>query len=108
MITSEHLQSKRGALQASLEQLVGQVNRVNGAIAVIDEMLAEATEREQASVNEALDRIQQHHDARLDPVPDWCPSCGEIVSASHICRPPAVRKEMLPVIPEDATEGDVL
>jgi hypothetical protein len=40
------LVEKRAALHASLEQLVGQVNRHSGAIAVLDELIAEEAAQE--------------------------------------------------------------
>lgn len=38
------LAEKRASLHASLEQHIGQVNRHNGAIAVLDELIAEEVE----------------------------------------------------------------
>lgn len=42
------LAEKRAALHASLEQHIGQVNRHNGAIAILDELIAEEAAREAA------------------------------------------------------------
>jgi hypothetical protein len=39
------LTSKRADLQSNLEQLVGQINRTNGAIAVLDDLIREEGER---------------------------------------------------------------
>jgi hypothetical protein len=49
MPTIEQLQAKRGALIANLEQIVGQANRLNGAVAVIDELLKEAADEAEAA-----------------------------------------------------------
>lgn len=46
----QHLEAKRGALEKSLEQLVGQINRVNGAIAVVDELIADQDARDSAAL----------------------------------------------------------
>lgn len=42
------LAEKRASLHASLEQHIGQVNRHNGAIAILDELIAEEAERASA------------------------------------------------------------
>lgn len=50
-----NLTAKRATLVSQLEQFVGQINRINGAIAVLDKLLAEdAREREREEAAEAF------------------------------------------------------
>lgn len=55
MPTPEALTAKRAALSDHLVQFVGQVNRINGAIAVLDELLAEVAAEEPESLG-GIDR----------------------------------------------------
>lgn len=75
------LTAKRAALQSSLEQIIGQANRVNGAIAVIDELLQEAS---------------------LDPCPVSGKPCDCDVRCGSRCYPETTPKEetVLPNQPE--------
>ncbi|XUM19788.1 hypothetical protein ACRAVF_19165 [Bradyrhizobium oligotrophicum S58] len=96
-ITIEHLNTKRAALQASLEQLVGQVNRVSGAIAVIDELLQEMRAIAQEKRKEAAELDRSFLDRRdvqaLREQLDRDESTFDAVERS--------RPEMLPVLHED-------
>lgn len=62
------LQTKRAALISSQEQLVGQINRVGGAISVIDELIAE-----QCAPLSIHDILQEEYERRQTLAPEMLP-----------------------------------
>lgn len=82
------LQGKRAALVANQEHLLGQINRVGGAIAVVDELLAE--------------QAQEDAKETAEPALNGCgdPDCAYDTLEAPDAPPTA--PEMLPIVPEDA------
>lgn len=86
MPTIETLQAKRAALVASQEQLIGQINRVGGAISVIDELVSE----QQAAWEEEAREAEPISLGGIDRSPN--PSWNAPPTAA-----PAIAPEMIPV-----------
>ena len=70
MPTLESLEAKRTSLRAQLEQHVGQINRINGAVALLDDLIAEQQAEDEAreTVDEELNaiwrrKVNTSHDA---------------------------------------------
>lgn len=90
------LQTKRDHLHASLEQLVGQINRTNGAIAVLDELLKEEAEKREreAAAQEAERAAWPLKATTVEPEPlviNWPVPATEA---------PRLQPEMLAVVKE--------
>jgi hypothetical protein len=100
MLSLEQIRKKREALSASLEQLIGQVNRVSGAIAVVDELFAETrVEEEMSALAEMQARVDKKTAEIVAEMPvkpempkvipeQTCPVSGEVCECIILCSPP--------------------
>lgn len=66
MLTVESIRQKAADLSAQLEQHVGQINRINGAVAVLGDLIKEMQEAEQvAKATSATKEFLAFHDASM-------------------------------------------
>jgi len=66
MPTIESLEAKRASLHSHLEQHIGQINRINGAVSLLDDLIAEQQAEDEARETAAeTDALASHlsHDA---------------------------------------------
>lgn len=104
------LQSAADQLKSSMEQVVGQMNRTNGAIAVLDDLIAEARAEEETA--QAAPPQWEPPAASLtlgtgdaDDDPQWTsPVAPEMIVAEEPLSPSIV-PEMLPIRHDAELDG---
>lgn len=96
MPTLTSLQAKRADLSASLEQYMALANRTNGAIAVLDDLIAEAREEDDRSP------AVRSRDAFLEKRGLWSEYAESIPQWERDqLAPPSAAPEMLPILRDD-------